>query len=49
MREFVHDTPIRFRANSSLVEQAEQIARREGMSVSEFIRFALRRAVREAA
>ncbi len=49
MREHVHDTTMRFRANSVLAQQAEQVARREGMSVSEFIRFALRRAVREAA
>lgn len=49
MRQFVQNRGVHFRANAALLEQAEQVAQREGMSVSEFMRLALRRAVREAA
>jgi len=49
MREPVHDSVIRFRANAALIASAERKARREGMSLSEFLRQALRRELKEAA
>lgn len=45
----VHDTTVRFRVNAALVAAAEAKARREGMNLSEFLRHAVRREVREAA
>lgn len=45
----VHNTPVHFRANHALVAAAEEKARREGMSLSELLRHAVRREVREAA
>ena len=49
MREAVHDTVAAFRVNEGLLAKAEEKARREGMSLSELMRHALRREVREAA
>ncbi|QHD65767.1 hypothetical protein GS397_00895 [Sphingobium yanoikuyae] len=49
MRGNVHDTAVRFRANNALIVAATQKARREGMSLSELLRHALRKEVREAA
>jgi predicted HicB family RNase H-like nuclease len=46
MRSPVHDVPVAFRANSRLLAAAQDKARREGMSLSEFMRSALRREVR---
>ena len=45
----VHDMTVRFRANNSLVASAAEKARREGMTLSELLRAALRREIREAA
>lgn len=45
----VHDAAIRFRVNEALLAQAESCARRNGMTVSELLRNALRRELREAA
>lgn len=49
MRSNVHDTTARFRVNERLLAAAEEKARREGMSLSELMRHALRREVMEAA
>lgn len=49
MRSNVHDTMARFRVNEALLSAAEEKARREGMSLSELMRHALRRELREAA
>lgn len=49
MRTAVHDTVTVFRANKRLVEKAAAKAEREGMSLSELMRQALRREVKEAA
>jgi predicted HicB family RNase H-like nuclease len=49
MRRYVHSTPVHFRADPQLVADAEAKARRDGMSMSELMRAALRREVREAA
>jgi len=49
MRASVHDSLIRCRVNEQLVAQASAIARREGMTLSELVRQAVRREVREAA
>lgn len=45
MRHFNLNRGVHFRADSALIELAEQAAQREGVTVSEFIRLALRRAV----
>lgn len=45
----VHGALARFRVNEELLAAAEEKARREGMSLSELMRHALRREVREAA
>jgi len=45
----VHDAAVRFRIAESLLVSAEAKARREGMSLSELLRHALRRELREAA
>lgn len=45
----IHDGLIRVRANEALIAQAEAKARRDGMTLSEFVRHAVRREVREAA
>jgi hypothetical protein len=44
MRVRVHDTPIQFRANERLLAAARARAERDGMSLSELIRAALRKA-----
>jgi len=49
MRTNVHDTSTRFRVNSDLLAAAEAKARQEGMSLSEFLRHAVRQKVKEAA
>ncbi|WP_165363550.1 hypothetical protein [Sphingobium cupriresistens] len=49
MRENVHDTAVRFRANNSLIAAASLKAQREGMSLSELMRHALRKEVRGVA
>lgn len=49
MRQAVHDERIYVRLNHALLAAAEERARREGMSVSELARAALRRELREAA
>jgi predicted nucleic acid-binding protein len=46
MRSSVHDTVVRFRANGRLVADAETKALREGMSLSELLRHALRQELR---
>ena len=45
----IHDTLVRFRVNEALVASASEKARREGMSLSELLRHALRRELKEAA
>lgn len=49
MRKNVHDKPVRFRVNAGLLAQAELRAQREGMSLSELIRAAVREKVSELA
>lgn len=49
MRPGVHGSLIRFRVNEALVAEAEAKARRDGMTLSELVRQAVRREVREAA
>lgn len=48
-RAQVHDAAVYFRVNKVLLATAEEKARREGMSLSELVRHALRRELREAA
>ena len=48
-REPVHDAAFRFRVNEALLAAAEVRARQDGMTLSELIRHALRREIREAA
>lgn len=47
-RRAVHDAYVRFRVSTSLLSRAENAALREGVSVSEFVRTALRREVGSA-
>jgi predicted HicB family RNase H-like nuclease len=49
MREAVHTERVDFRAHPTLVAAAERKAREQGMSLSEFLRHAVRREVTEAA
>jgi predicted HicB family RNase H-like nuclease len=49
MRQQTHDAMARFRVSEGLLSAAEEKARREGMSLSELMRHALRREVREVA
>ncbi|WP_157098677.1 ribbon-helix-helix protein, CopG family [Novosphingobium rosa] len=49
VRAPVHGAAIRFRVAESLLASAEEKARREGMSLSELLRHALRRELREVA
>ena len=49
MRESVHCHTVTFRASPAIVASAEAKARREGMSLSELMRHALRRELRDAA
>jgi antitoxin component of RelBE/YafQ-DinJ toxin-antitoxin module len=46
MRQEVHNTLARFRVNDALLATASDRARRDGMTLSEFIRAAIRREVR---
>ncbi|MDR6790792.1 antitoxin component of RelBE/YafQ-DinJ toxin-antitoxin module [Sphingomonas sp. BE138] len=46
MRAEVHNTLARFRVNDALIASAADKARRDGMTLSEFIRAAIRREVR---
>lgn len=43
------DVPVTFRVTPSMMTAAEAKARKEGMSLSELMRHALRQTVREAA
>ncbi|WP_171905747.1 hypothetical protein [Sphingobium phenoxybenzoativorans] len=45
----VHDTTIRFRANSMLVASASERARQQGMTMAEYLRHTMRRSLRDAA
>ena len=45
----VHDAKIELRAAGVLVEGAKRAARRRGMTLSEFMRDAMRRSIAEAA
>lgn len=49
MRRFIHNRAVHFRSEAELFERAANAAQREGLSVSAYIRHALRRAVQEAA
>ena len=49
MRYPVHDSVIRVRINEALADAAAEKAAREGMTLSELVRHAVRREVREAA
>ena len=49
MRNYVHNAEVRFRVNQALLAAVEEKARREGMSLSELLRHAVRKEVREAA
>lgn len=48
MRSPVQNVPVRFRANGKLLAAARAKADREGMSLSELMRFALRREIAHA-
>ena len=43
MSALVHDTPVKFRVNSTILAKAQAKASSEGMSLSELMRSALRR------
>lgn len=47
-RQIVHDRSVYFRANGRLVSQAEAVAAQQGMTLSELMRAALRRQLRDA-
>lgn len=49
MRSGIQDGLIRVRANEALIARAEAMARQEGMTLSELVRQAVRRELREAA
>lgn len=49
MQGQVHNSWVKFRANDALVAKATLKAQREGMSLSELMRHALRREVRGVA
>jgi hypothetical protein len=48
-RTAVHDRTVSFRANADMVASAASLARREGMSLAEFLRSAVRRELKDAA
>lgn len=48
MRGNVHNSIVRFRVNEALIAAAIAKAHREGMSLSELLRHAVRNEVREA-
>lgn len=43
MSALVHDTPVKFRVNNAILVKAQAKASSEGMSLSELMRSALRR------
>ena len=49
MRGHVHNAAVRFRISYDLLTAATNKARREGMSLSELLRHAVRNAVKDAA
>lgn len=49
MRHQIHTRPVKFMAPPPLVEAAENRALEQGLTLSEFLRRAVRREVREAA
>lgn len=49
MRSQTHDAAVRFRVNAALLASAEKSARKQGMSLSEYLRAAVRDKLREAA
>lgn len=49
MRGQIHNAAVRFRVSDTLLAAASAKARREGMSLSELLRHAVRRELREAA
>lgn len=49
MKSSVHTETASFRVNDALLSAASNRARRNGMTLSEFMRAALRRELREAA
>ena len=49
MRSPVHTSTVKFRADEALVAAAAEQARRQGMTLSELLRQAVRREVRELA
>jgi len=49
MRRLIHDTRAHFRVNKRVLEDAERRAEASGMSLAEFLRQALRRALSEPA
>jgi len=49
MRVQVHHVPVRFRVNEAVLAKAQAKAEREGMSLSELLRHALRVELRDAA
>jgi len=48
-RVTVHDRAITFRANAAMVASATDRARREGMTLAEFLRSAVRRELKDVA
>lgn len=42
MRDVIHDTVIRFRANKALADPAQRLAEQRHMNISELLRQALR-------
>ncbi|NIJ16497.1 ribbon-helix-helix protein, CopG family [Sphingobium vermicomposti] len=48
MRAHTHNAAVRFRVNEALLAAATHKAQREGMSLSELLRHAVRNAVRDA-
>jgi len=49
MRRLVHDAEVYFRVNQRVLEDAERKARDSGMSLSEFVRHAIRKELKETA
>lgn len=47
MRVEIHDTTARFRVNNALIASATDKAHKDGMTLSEFIRAAIRRELRD--
>lgn len=46
MSGLIHDVPVRFRLNNALLAKAQAKASADGMSLSELMRAALRRELR---